>query len=283
MHPLIPYFEQPVIQLGPLPIHAFGILVAIGFVTGGHVAQQKATQFGGSADAINRLIGWLVFGVFVGGHWGHILMYEPGKLAGEPELFGKFFQALSEFRRPTNAEIPALLQFWHGLSSYGGFAMCVGLTIWFFRREKLPFWPHADALAIGLSLGWFFGRMGCFSAHDHAGNPTNFWLGVYGMCPGNNPTVACHDLGLYEAIWSISVFGLFTWLDKKPRPQGFFVGWLATLYGPARFVSDFFRNREGDARYFGLTPAQYGSIIVTLVGLWILRSRLETKARPHAA
>ena len=30
--PLIPYFEVPVIHLGSLPIHGFGILVALGFI-----------------------------------------------------------------------------------------------------------------------------------------------------------------------------------------------------------------------------------------------------------
>jgi phosphatidylglycerol:prolipoprotein diacylglycerol transferase len=139
----------------------------------------------------------------------------------------------------------------------------------------MPFWPNADGLAIGFSLGWFFGRLGCFSAHDHPGTQTEFWLGVYGMCPGGNPTIACHDLGLYEAIWSIAVFGLFVFLDRKPRPSGYFVGLLAVMYGPSRFVSDFFRPLETDTRYAGLTPAQYGSIVVSLIGLWIVRSRFR--------
>jgi phosphatidylglycerol:prolipoprotein diacylglycerol transferase len=276
MHPLIPYFEQPVFNLGPLPIHAFGILVATGFLLGGNIAMKKAEEFGGSADAINRVIGWIVFGVFVGGHWGHILMYAPEDLRGEGARFGRFFSALADMRKPTLDEVPNLLQFWHGLSSYGGFTVCILLVIWFFKKEKLAFWPHADAIAYGLTVGWFFGRMGCFSAHDHAGNVTNFWLGVYGMCPGNNPTVACHDLGLYEAIWSISVFGLFTLLNRRPRPLGFYTGMLAMLYGPLRFAADFFRNIEVDTRYFGLTPAQYGSIVLSGVGLWVVVTRFRT-------
>lgn len=275
MHPLIPYFEQPVIQVGPVPIHAFGILVAIGFVLGGNIAQKKAERFGGSAEALNRVIGWIVFGVFIGGHWGHILMYSPQDLIGEPARFGRMFSALFAFRVPTGDEIPNLLQFWHGLSSYGGFFVSTVAIIWFFRKEKLDFWRHGDAIAIGLGVGWFFGRMGCFSAHDHAGNPTEFWLGVYGMCPGGNPTVACHDLGLYEAIWSISMYGLWLLLDTKPRFPGFYIGMMALLYGPWRFVADFFRHSETDTRYFGLTPAQYGSIMVSLIGAALLALRKD--------
>lgn len=275
MHPLIPYFQDPSFTLPGLglELHAFGVLVATGFVIGGNIAQAQAKKFGGSPDGINRLIGWLVLGVFVGGHWGHLAMYKPGDVAGDGARFTAMFKAFSQLRVPHGDEVPVLLQFWHGLSSFGGFFVCVALTIWFFRKERLPFWPNADAIAYGLTVGWFFGRMGCFSAHDHAGTRTDFWLGVYGMCPGNNPTVACHDLGLYEAIWSISVFGLFTLLNRKARPAGFYTGLLAVLYGPCRFVSDFFRPAETDTRYFGLTPAQYGSVLLTLVGLWVVRTR----------
>lgn len=278
MTPLIPYFEDPsfTIPFVGLEIHAFGILVATGFILGGRVAQQRADQFGGSGEAVNRLIGWLVLGVFLGGHWGHLLMYKPEELAGEGQRFSTMFAMLVGGKLPHGDEWPVLLQFQHGLSSFGGFAVCVGLTIWFFRKERLPFWPNADGVAFGLTLGWFFGRMGCFSAHDHAGTPTDFYLGVYGMCPpaGKDVTVACHDMGLYEAIWSISVFGLFLLFGRKPRPSGFYVGMLAALYGPYRFVSDFWRPSATDTRYAGLTPAQYGSIVVTLLAVWVLRTKV---------
>ncbi len=254
MHPLIPWFESPAVSfpfpfVGSLTIHGFGVLVAMGFYFGSWVAQRKAERFGGSADAINRLVGWLVVGTFIGGHWGDLLFYHPEDIVKDPM---------------------SLLRFWQGLSSFGGFLVCVPITVWFFWREKKPFWPHADALAIALTLGWFFGRVGCFSAHDHAGEQTEFWLGVYGMCPGHNPTVACHDMGLYEAIWSFGMFVVFTILDRKPRPPGFYCGWLAISYGPCRLVSDFYRNASVDTRYFGMTPAQYCSILLIGVGVAVL-------------
>lgn len=259
MQPIIPYFEPPQIQLfGDVSIHAFGVLVALGFIIGQSIAEKRAQRYGGDSSLINQVVGWLVLGTFLGGHWGHLLFYEPRTILEDPM---------------------SLLRFWSGLSSFGGFVVCVPITIWFFRKVKKSYWLYADALAHGFAIGWFFGRMGCFSAHDHPGTQTNFWLGVPGMCmdaPGN-PAIACHDLGLYEALWSLSVFGLFALLDKKPRFPGFYVGMLAFLYGPARFVSDFFRVSAADTRYFGLTPAQYWSVVVSALGLWIL-TRQKDKA-----
>ncbi|MES2640291.1 MAG: prolipoprotein diacylglyceryl transferase [Myxococcota bacterium] len=266
MHPLIPAFEPFAFDVGPVAIHGFGILVAIGFLIGGNVAQKKSAEFTGdpkASDRINRLVGWLIFGTFVGGHLGDVLLYHPQDLLTDPML---------------------IFRVWEGLSSFGGFAMCVPLCIWFFYREKVNPWPYLDGLAFGFAIGWFFGRMGCFSAHDHPGAQTNFWLGVYGMCPGGNPTIACHDLGLYEALWSGAVFLLFTLLDRKPRFHGFYVAWIAVLYGPFRFFLDFGRSSPVDegGRLAGLTPAQYGSVIVTLLGFWMLSVRSKSAMRKAA-
>jgi prolipoprotein diacylglyceryltransferase len=69
------------------------------------------------------------------------------------------------------------------------------LGVWYFRRH-VDAWACADALVYGTTLGWFFGRLGCFAVHDHPGTETRFWLGVYGICSSHERVVACHDLGL---------------------------------------------------------------------------------------
>ena len=277
MEPLIPYFDPIRIPpTGDFAIHGFGILVAIGFLTGAWMAMNKARRDGLDPDIINRGVTWIIVGVFIGGHLGHALFYEPAEHFADPIKF---------------------LYVWKGLSSTGGFIGCTILVILFLRREnarirkenvmlqeqgkalKLPVWilPYGDTLMYGLSLGWFFGRLGCFSAHDHPGTVTNFYLGVYGVCPDQSPSVACHDLGLYEALWSGAICMLFVWLDKKPRFQGFYIGMMCALYGPFRLLLDVFRHPATDARYFGLTPAQYGSVIIGLIGIMILvRNRNTT-------
>jgi phosphatidylglycerol---prolipoprotein diacylglyceryl transferase len=272
MHPLIPYFPRDEFDLPiPLPsflaglkflgitiphqltIHSFGILVALGFILGAQMSMRKCRRDGLDPEVINRLLGWLVVGVFVGGHLGHAFFYEPRTYLQHPmDIF----------------------KVWEGLSSFGGFAASAVLTWWFLRKEKISFWPFADAVSYGLTLGWGFGRLGCFSVHDHPGTVTNFWLGVPGMCPANpGPDVACHDMGLYEVLFAFSLLVVFVVLDRKPRFQGFYTAWMCTLYAPARFVMDFLRDRTTDPRYAGLTPAQWGSFLLFAVGVFILATR----------
>lgn len=298
MEPLIPYFQVPVIHIGPLPIHGFGMLVALGFILGGNAAQWRAERAGLDREAINKLLGYLVLGTFVGGHVGYGLMYEPREYLSNPIKF---------------------LQFWQGLSSFGGFVVCVPLSFWFFRKHKLPVWPYMDSLAIGLALGWFFGRMGCTVAHDHPGTPSNFFLAKYcrpveghtlelpswavddhmgdlrwGPCRavGDAVTsitqqvpadfggvVAAHDMGFYEALWSISVFGLFLLMDRVARRPGVYVTLLGLLYAPVRFGMDFLRPETSDVRYLALTPGQWWSIVFFIVAGYGLMQRLRSTDR----
>ena len=70
------------------------------------------------------------------------------------------------------------------------------------------------------------------------------------------------------AIW-------FSIKDKVPRHSGYYVGWMCLSYGPVRFCLDYFRHIDTDVRHFGLTPAQYFSIGIALLGLSILRRRKD--------
>jgi prolipoprotein diacylglyceryltransferase len=170
-----------------------------------------------------------------------------------------------------------------GLSSYTGFAgSVVGLLVWKWRRG-ISMIAVGDLSLFAFPVGWVFGRTGCFITHDHPGAITDFFLGVenwgsptaehipffgYGT---NAPTgIVRHDLGFYEVIWSAAVMILFFVLARKRRRRGFYMGLICVLYAPIRFFLDYLRAEpvdQGDIRYLGLTPGQYGSILLFLTGV----------------
>src|SRR4029077_13333831 len=154
-----------------------------------------------------------------------------------------------------------------GLSSYGGFVGGIGAALWFRHKKQMSLIVIGDIWAFAFPFAWLFGRTGCFSVHDHPGIVSNFALAVENYSGEGLPR---HDLGLYEVLWSAAIIPLFLWLGKKPRPRGFFMALLPILYAPVRFFLDYLRETPdygGDVRYFGLTPAQYGSIAFTLAGI----------------
>jgi phosphatidylglycerol---prolipoprotein diacylglyceryl transferase len=243
---MIPYFAQPSLSLGPVGIHAFGVLVALGMLLGLRLIRRRATALGMDDGLAERLTMWILLGGFAGAHLVDRLAYYP---------------------RETWADPWSLLRFWESLSSFGGFLGAVVAAALFTRRAHLGprKWPYLDLVAYAFPVGWFFGRTGCFMAFDHPGFATRFFL-----AERYTDGVIRHNLGLDEALYTLPVALLFLWLGRRGRVRspGFFVGLLAVLYAPPRFLLDFLRF--ADARYFGLTPGQYGAAALLLVGGLIL-------------
>jgi phosphatidylglycerol:prolipoprotein diacylglycerol transferase len=80
-------------------------------------------------------------------------------------------------------------------------------------------------------------------------------------------------MGLYEMILTIPLAVTFLFLMRRPRPPGFFLGIMCIAYAPTRFALDFLRvqageyGKEADPRYGGLTPAQWGCVVLLLGGI----------------
>ena len=284
---MIPFFEpvQFTIPFLNFPIHGFGIMVALGLWFGTNMAMDKAQKDGLDPDIINRVLNWMIFGIFIGGHLGHALFYEPHKLTEGTPLFSNLPNWTYIFR------------FWDGLSSFGGFIVTSFLCYVFFRKEnrriqrvnrkrkksnenseeKKPFLfrisalHYGDCVIYGFPMAFGLGRVGCFMAHDHPGIKSDFPLAVKGICRDawGNTAVACHDLGLYEALWACSLIPIVYFLNKaKPRFPGFFLAFIPIYYGPIRFTFDYLRTN--DVRYLGMTPAQYGALLLFSIGVAVL-------------
>ncbi len=253
--PLIPYIptERLVLTLlpegslgggwppAPIAIQPFGVLVATGVYVGAWLAIRQARRVGLSEPAMTSFITWVVGIGFLSAHVLEVVLYRPGELLEDPLV---------------------LLRLWEGLSSFGGFiGGVVGAFVWRARHRQRVL-PYADAVASALPVGWSFGRAGCSVAHDHPGFASDAWFAV------QFPSGGRYDLGLYEFVLTIPLALAFLRWRRQPRPSGFFLAIMALYYAPVRFALDFLRVR--DARYLGLTPAQWFCIVLLGVGIGFL-------------
>lgn len=240
----LPYFEQPKLSLGPVTVVAFGLLVAIAGWVGLSIVQRRAIVERLDPGKASGLVGWVLLPGFIMAHVFERLVYHPRQWIEDP---------LSIF------------WLWQSLSSFGGFLGAV-LGAWIFTRRyktKHETWRYLDLIAYGFVFGWIFGRLGCTLAYDHPGRETTSFLAQY-----YSDGKARFNLGMIEALYFLPFAAIFFTLGRKRRPAGFYVGLLCVLYAPFRFFLDF--ARYADVRYFGLTPAQWGSLLVTLVGIGIM-------------
>ena len=233
-------------------VEVFAVLVTLGVVLGVSVTLWRARRAGVPISVIVDAIAHVVITGFIVSRVFDALVYFPDQVAADPLYLV----------RPRS-----------GLSSFGGFlGALVGGWIWKLRRNQ-SILVVPDHIAFGFPLGFGVGRVGCFLVHDHPGTVTSFPLAVADYHVGKPPFLPRHDLGLYEALFCTALVLLFFALGRRPRRPGLYLGLLPALYAPVRFFLDFLRETPrtgGDVRYLGLTPGQYGAVVLACLGIGTL-------------
>ncbi len=275
----IPYTTFPTIELGPLNLRTFGLMVALGVLLGAWIAAAYAERFGVSRDETYRVATWMV-------------------LAG---IIGSRLTWAATHTDQIDSPIDVIAIWEGGIQFSGGFicALLVGLP--FFKRwRKVLRWRVLDGYALGLSLGLAIGRIGCYSVGEHFGRTTDFFLATrYDGGDVREPTLGdvplvpgttFHNTSLYEFIYMMVLFAglgalvLATRRRGREVTPGTLVGVFVLYYGVLRFISDSFR--VNDERVAGLTGAQWMCLVMIPAGIWILwkvRPKLAVLAAAEAA
>ena len=253
---VLPFFGLPQsYQLGPLPIHPFGLLVATGIIIGHQLAMKRALVLGLDVEKFEKLVFWTVLTGIVLSHMLDDIFYHWDVLRENPlELF----------------------MIHHGLSSFGGF---FGAGIGFFvysRTHKVDVWRSADAIAFGLPVGWLFGRMGCTVVHDHPGHASNSMFAMHFAARPqfHLPVGNYFDLGLLELLCTPFVIAVVFLVASRTKKPGSLIAVLTLLYPIIRFPLDNLRMPDpngGDVRFLGFTPGQYACVLCFCIGLYILK------------
>ena len=238
---MLPYIELTTLSLGPITIYVWGTMVALGIAIGLWVAGKRAEKLGLDRNLVYDLGVWTVTAAFVGARIGHSFFYDWGTTIRDPL---EFFRV------------------WHvGFSIMGGFIVAIITAVWYLRRHQADVWCYADATIFGLPIGLGIGRIGCFLIHDHPGTASDFFLAV--QYPDG---VSRLDHGLLLSINGFLMALVFWWMSRRKLPVGAYLTVFAFWYGSVRLWLDFYRI--ADARFWGLTPAQYVAVALVAAGLW---------------
>src|SRR5215210_3023687 len=96
----LPFVHLGSFKVGPLPIQAFGVIVAAGVLIGAHLLRRYAEWHKVGDDKIRGLTAWITVTGFIGAHVFDVIAYQWHELERDPLL---------------------LIKIWAGISSYGGF------------------------------------------------------------------------------------------------------------------------------------------------------------------
>lgn len=241
---MIPYFAAPALKAGPFTIRAFGVLMTSAIVLGGYIMIKRAGRMGVSRDLMFRASFWALACGLAGAHVTKFAMESTAVLLSNPFI---------------------ILRTSRGIRSLGGLSCGLLGALAYCRLRglsSLEMFRLLDVMAYALPFAWMIGRLGCTLAHDHRGLPSTSWIAV------QFPDGPRFDLGLIEFLFLIGLSALFYWLDREPRPVGFFFGLFGILYGLFRVWLDTLHMQP--MRFFG-------GLLGCVVGIagWMVMTRIR--------
>lgn len=255
-----PHMNPILVHIGPVAVHWYGIMYALGFLGAWWLATLRARKpnSGWQVEQVSDLIFYGALGVVIGGRVGYMLFYDlPGFLAHPWILF----------------------QIWTGGMAFHGGLLGVLLAMWLYSRSiKKPFMEVVDFIAPIVPIGLAAGRIGNFINGELWGRVTDVpWAMVF---PTGGP-LPRHPSQLYEFLLEGVALFLILWIySAKPRPRMAVSGLFAIGYGCFRIFAEFFRVPDPQYGYFAfgwLTMGQILSIPVVLVGIALMWAAYHRK------
>jgi phosphatidylglycerol:prolipoprotein diacylglycerol transferase len=248
------------LQIGPLAIRWYGLLIATAVLLGTSLAHREAIRRGEDPDQLLNVIVLGVMSALVGARLYYVLFnwgyYGP---------------------RPSK-----ILAVWEGgLAIHGGILGGALATAIYTVRKKLPVLTYMDIMAPSLVLGQAIGRWGNFFNQEAFGTPTNLLWRLYIEPYHRPPHLAAfeffHPTFLYESLWDLGVFVVLYFLLRRRLEQspGALSLYYLGLYSIGRY---FVEGLRIDSLMLGpLRAAQVFSLVLmgaSLFGLaWLLLIR----------
>ena len=209
----IPSPSVGVWYVGPVPLRAYGIIIAVGMVVALAWASRRYARRGGNPDLLFDLALWAIPMGILGARLYHVI-------TSPDQYFGP------------GGHPWQVWQIWRGgLGIWGAVALgAVGAWIGA-RRAGARLGPVADSLAPALLVGQAIGRWGNWFNQELFGAPTTAPWGLRidaaHMPPGYPPGTLFHPTFLYECLWNLAGAALIVWLEKRLR---FKAGQVFALY-----------------------------------------------------
>ena len=251
-------------KLGPLTVHWYGIMVALGFLAGLWTASRRARLAGISPEAIYDLGPWLIIGGILGGRVLYVISYWKEDFASNP--------------------FPEVFMIQHGgLVFYGGL---IGATISSFiciHLKKMPLWRTADILAPSIALGSAFGRIGCLLNGCCYGRACSLPWAIH--FPPGHETLGqpVHPTEIYDSVLNFALYCSLAWLFRRKKFDGQIFAVYLIAYSIVRSFVEYFRG-DYPVRYLGgvATPAQLVSLGVITGGILLLLLLPRAPEKPGA-
>ncbi|HLV05493.1 prolipoprotein diacylglyceryl transferase [uncultured Georgenia sp.] len=241
--------------LGPLPLRAYALAIAIGIVVAWWILDRRYTARGGPKDTALDVSLWMVLFGIVGARIYHVV-------SSPDAYFGP------------DGDPARVVEIWTGGLGIWGAVPAGALGAWLaLRRRGLRLAPFADALAPGLLIAQAIGRIGNYFNQELYGAPTTLPWGLeidaaHRVAGYTDPDLLFHPTFLYELVWNLAMAGVLVWAERRFRLRHGRVMWLyVMLYTLGRVWIEYLRIDTAET-VLGVRLNVWTSIVVFLLALY---------------
>lgn len=264
------------ISVGGFSIAFYGMIIAVGMVTGFFMASWQAKRLGQDKDVILDLALWAIVFAIIGARVYYVLF--------SWSYYSEHPAEIINIRKG-------------GMAIYGGIIGGVLATFVFSRIKKMSFWELTDAACGGLLVGQIFGRWGNFFNREAFGDYTDTLFAM--QIPRSDVRqgdltdnilnhlteidgieyIQVHPTFLYESIWNLGLLLVILFWTKRRKYKGqlFFVYLLG--YGLGRFWIEGLRTDQLLLPFFGIPVSQLLSAVLVILSAGLLLGNFIRRKR----
>ena len=252
----LPSPSDGTLDIGPLELRAYGLMIALGVVAAVRFASSRWERMGGRAEDLTAMATWAV----------------PAGLVG-----ARLYPVATDYQRFEGQWLDAFKIWKGGLGIWGGVALGALVGWLVARRRGCDATLMLDACAPAIALAQAIGRWGNWFNQELFGRPSSLPWAVE-IEPSQRPDrfldePTFHPTFLYESLWNLLVVGLLLWAERRWRLRkgGLFALYVAA-YTVGRFWIEALRVDETH-HILGLRLNDWTSVVVFLIAAGVLWAR----------
>lgn len=215
------------LELGPLTIHYYGVIIAVGLILAAIYGLHRSKEFGLKQDDIlDGVLAVVPFAI----------------------ICARLYYCVFSWDSYKDDPISMLFIWEGGLAIYGGVIGAAMGVIVFCKIKKISLPATLDLVALGFLIGQAIGRWGNFFNREAFGEETQvFWkMGLYNAARG--VTEYYHPTFLYESVWNALGFVVLHFMSKHRQYDGQIALGYVVWYGAGRAIIEGLRT---DSLYWG--------------------------------
>lgn len=238
--------KNELITIGPIVIHGYGLMIAIGILAAYLVTCFRAKKIGLDHERVSALAVWAVIGGIIGAKLLYLLT-QIKEIIADPRI---------------------LLNVADGFVIYGGIIGGVLAAFLYCKKAKLNPLKYFDLAIPSVALAQGFGRLGCLLAGCCYGKETTSPFGIIfhesAFAPNGILLVPTQLISSGLDFLNFFALILFARLEKT---DGQVTGLYLIFYSVGRFILEYFRGDLIRGSVGTLSTSQFISIFMFAAGL----------------